>query len=507
MNYSDKYQFSIFYTTDLHGNLGNWNNNKSISNIANYILECKNDYIVLDNGDNLQGSPLNDIWINSDQKEKPLISEIFNKLNYKFINIGNHDFNYGLQTLINYTKHLNGTVLCANCLYNNELLFKPYEIITLKNGFKLGFIGLVTQYIPNWEKPENIKNITFLDAFETAKKYLEIIKNKVDLSIILYHGGYEADPVTGVLNSNTNENEGYKIAKHLNADILLCGHQHSFQQPIYINDTLTMLPGSHANCLGKINISFTKENNVISKHITAYNLLPSPNSSPLIDEISEKYVQKVKHINNQKLCHLTNGNLLIEDQFKARLNNHLLFSLMGDALKNYIDCDVFVMSLFNNSKGLEENVTYKNIVENFPYPNNFVVIEIKVSDLLKEMNHSASYFTLQNDNIVINNSFIYPKIEHYNYDVFYGLEYTILVSEKETKVESLKYHNKYLSEDETIKICLNNYRASGGGEYHNYPKAKVIKKYDISIQEIIKDYLLNNPELLIENKIKCKIIK
>ncbi|MCK7479238.1 MAG: hypothetical protein M0C28_19125, partial [Candidatus Moduliflexus flocculans] len=74
------------------------------------------------------------------------------------------------------------------------------------------------------EKPANIKGVTFEDAFVYLKRTVAEIRDRVDCVVILYHGGIEKDIATGLpIGPKASENEGYKIAKHAGADVILTG--------------------------------------------------------------------------------------------------------------------------------------------------------------------------------------------------------------------------------------------------------------------------------------------
>ena len=59
----------------------------------------------------------------------------------------------------------------------------PHVIHTMKNSVKVGLVGIVTDYINVWEKKENLVGIQVVDPFEAAKKALEDLQGKVDLTI------------------------------------------------------------------------------------------------------------------------------------------------------------------------------------------------------------------------------------------------------------------------------------------------------------------------------------
>ena len=49
---------------------------------------------------------------------------------------------------------------------------------------------------------------------------------QVDLTVCVYHGGFERDLTSGRVLSESTENIGYRICQELDFDILLTGHQH-----------------------------------------------------------------------------------------------------------------------------------------------------------------------------------------------------------------------------------------------------------------------------------------
>lgn len=100
-------------------------------------------------------------------------------------------------------------------------------MVRLRNGLRVGITGVTTHFVHLWEKPENLEGITVHEAFPATAAALEELKQEgVDLTICLYHGGFESDLETGELLFATGENQAYRICKELDFDMLLTGHQH-----------------------------------------------------------------------------------------------------------------------------------------------------------------------------------------------------------------------------------------------------------------------------------------
>ena len=102
----------------------------------------------------------------------------------------------------------------------------PYVIHALGNGLRVGIVGIVTDYVNVWERKENLAGICITDPFEAAKEALLHLKKEVDITLCIYHGGFECDLKTGERLQKTTESIGYRICKELDFDILLTGHQH-----------------------------------------------------------------------------------------------------------------------------------------------------------------------------------------------------------------------------------------------------------------------------------------
>ena len=56
---------------------------------------------------------------------------------------------------------------------------------------------MTTQYIPHWEQPATVKDLTFKSVVETAAEYVPKLREEADLVVVAYHGGFEKDLETG----------------------------------------------------------------------------------------------------------------------------------------------------------------------------------------------------------------------------------------------------------------------------------------------------------------------
>ncbi len=167
----DRVDLSIVATTDVHGNVFNWDyfrnqayaagSEQGLTRTSAAIDEIRAEkgaesVITLDNGDAIQGTPLTYYYgmgagradVLSGKATHPM-AEAFNAAAYDAQVVGNHEYNYGLDLLDAYQGQLNAPLLGANVINvaTGEPDLDPYTIIERTiDGKKvqIGVIGVVT---------------------------------------------------------------------------------------------------------------------------------------------------------------------------------------------------------------------------------------------------------------------------------------------------------------------------------------------------------------------------
>ena len=81
----------------------------------------------------------------------------------------------------------------------------------------------------------------------------------------------------------------------------------------------------------------------------------------------------------------------------------------------------------------------------------------------------------------------------YNYDMVDGVEYTIKVSnDVGHRITSLTKDGKEVSDTDEFTLCVNNYRATGGGNFNMLKDAPVVKEIPSSMVELLADYIMEH---------------
>lgn len=485
-------KLTLLVTTDVHGSVyAHSYADGSImeSGLSRFSSAVKSyrklgEVFVLDNGDILQGTPFLTV-ANRQTSEKHILSKVMNEIGYDYLNLGNHDFNYGYTLLDHYLNGINASCLTSNIRFNNDPLGNSQLVQTI-SGKTLALIGVCTDYIPHWEKPAHIKNIMFMDPVETVKVETHRLRNYADLIVVMYHGGLERDPKNGIPTERlTGENVGYQLAMIEGIDLLITGHQHRSFVSI-ISGTLVTQTASNAKEFAEITIEFGERKNIDAKIINLADY-PIDQTIELIGETIEKQTQEWL---DKPLGRLEGQLLKISDPFDARLHKHPLVSFINQIQLEVSGAQLSSSALSNDPLGFNPDVTYRDIVSNFIYPNTLVVKRIS-GVLLKEfLEKCAEYFSVKNDKIIVNPSFEEPKPQHSRYDMVDGIEYTIKVSNPiGERIIHLEYRGKQVSRDDTFTIVMNNYRAVGGGDFTMLPALETVAEINRDLTEILSEMI------------------
>jgi 2',3'-cyclic-nucleotide 2'-phosphodiesterase (5'-nucleotidase family) len=192
---------TLIYTNDLHAHVkpykvpwiadgkrdvGGW------ANITTMVKEEKQKSKAtwfFDAGDYFTGP-----YISSLTKGKAII-DIMNTMPFDAVTIGNHEFDHGWDNTLLQLSQAKFPIVQGNIFYqNSSKLFwdKPYTIIE-KEGVKIGVIGLHGVFAFNDTVSAATRvGIEARDEIKWLQSYLDELKGKVDLTVLLVHEGTPA---------------------------------------------------------------------------------------------------------------------------------------------------------------------------------------------------------------------------------------------------------------------------------------------------------------------------
>ena len=248
------YNIAIMGTNDIHGAFFpqkvNINNNiydyGGLIYMGNYITnlreEWRNRFIWLDSGDQFQGG------LESKISYGDIMTDFFNIMEINGSTIGNHEWDFKIDFLINRTSKAKFKYICSNIknITTNNNIFLPNQISTSilnVDKIKIGIIGLTTITTKITNK-KNVKDVEFLPYVNVIKeKSSELKKNGTDVIILLLHLGVECEIKKeiklklGLYNKDSKfdecrkNDELYELLSKFNDDnkyfdVIVSGHTH-----------------------------------------------------------------------------------------------------------------------------------------------------------------------------------------------------------------------------------------------------------------------------------------
>ena len=446
--------------------------------------------LVLDGGDSLQGTPLVQYYLaHADEFPHHPVAEAFNAMGCDYFTLGNHDFNFGYDALRAYLCAMDGVCLCANVQdLGGALPLLPETVHTLKNGLRIGITGIVTDYVNVWEQPQNLKKLRITEAFDAARAACARLRPICDICVCIYHGGFEEDLHTGAVLSGSGENLACRIARELDFDLLLTGHQHMPVESVRIGGTFAVQPPANAGRYLQVEAAVRDGGAEFSARLLPVGGIhreqPYRRLLPL-EQAAQRWL-------DEPVGHLEQA-IPPEEKLRAALHGSAVAALFNQVQLSHTGADISCTSLGNEPAGLAASVTMRAITAAYLFSNTLVVLEITEEILRALLERCASYFTLENGTPRVSDAFLAPKVEHYNYDFFAGISYQFdlrqPVGRRLTRLSRL---------DGTplgpgpLRLCTSNYRATGTGGYDALRICPVLWRGSVEMPELVAEYVRAN---------------
>lgn len=391
---------TLIYTNDLHAHVepykvpwiadgkrdvGGW------ANITTLVKEEKSKSKAtwfFDAGDYFTGP-----YISSLTKGKAII-DIMNTMPFDAVTIGNHEFDHGWDNTLLQLSQAKFPVVQGNIFYqNSSKLFwdKPYTIIE-KDGVKIGVIGLHGVFAFNDTVSAATRvGIEARDEIKWLQSYLDELKGKVDLTVLLVHEGTPArqSSMGGTDVRRALDKDIQTASQVKGLDILITGHAHvGTPEPIKVGNTLILSTDSGGIDVGKLVLDYTQPHQFTIKNFELKTLYadewkPDPQTKRVIDGWNKKLDEEVQQTVAQSPVELT----------RAYGESASLGNLAADALLAAAGKDTQLA--LTNSGGIRDEIpsgaiTMGSIISAFPFPNELATMDLTGKQLRALMEHSAS---------------------------------------------------------------------------------------------------------------------
>lgn len=488
----------ILGTSDLHGSVDNYDyftdsvptgsSERGLTKIATYVnnvLASNPNTILIDNGDTIQGNPLAYYFNMIDTSVTNPLAAAMNAMGYVSATVGNHEFNYGPTVFKKYQDDANYPLLSANVTGCADYTFEPYVIKDV-DGVQIGILGLTPPAVTHWERPENIVGCVFGDAMAAANTYVPIMKAAgADVIVVAAHTGLDETYGYG-----RDENFAKYLANEVpGIDVILAGHAHANVPGELINGVLVTEPYYWGRNISDIRITVSGSGSdwtVTTKSSTTPKM-QGVAEDPVIKGITQPYHDATVIYINTPIGTATAdfpGGFIarVQDGPMADLINYVQTEAAAEA---GFPVDASCAALFNdNAKLTAGPIKLKDAYAVYIYDNTLYVIEATGQMIKDEIEWTANYFNqyyYEPGGVTVNSA-----VRDYNYDLWSGIEYRIDVTKPVgSRVVELKLNGEYLDMEETYRVALNNYRATG-----KFPDATILYQSTTEVRELITNWIM-----------------
>jgi 2',3'-cyclic-nucleotide 2'-phosphodiesterase (5'-nucleotidase family) len=314
--------------------------------------------LVLDGGDMFQGTPASNLAFG-----RPVV-DYYNRMGYAAAALGNHEFDWGIDTLKARMRGAHYAILGANVRYSDgrDVPWIRDDTLVTRGKTKIGVIGFSTVVTPTTTRPANVVGLRFDDPAPIVSARAKSLRQRgADVIVVIAHAGAFCN------NTGTDDCHGEIIdfahALTEKVDAIVSGHTHSLVD-YAISGTPVVQARSSGRAVAVIDIPLSGGKPSGTAHEEVREVIDSAITPVVrIDALVKAATSKVAPFVNRKVAEVA-----------APLNRegeqYALGNLIADSQRQAGKGDIAIM----NNGGIRANLragtaTYGSLFEIQPFGN------------------------------------------------------------------------------------------------------------------------------------------
>ncbi len=542
-------RLTVMGTTDLHGNVVNWDyfknteyddpahNDIGLAKISTLVTAVRDRIaadryaprpLLLDAGDTIQGTPLAYHYA----KIQPItgghvhpMAAAMNEIGYDAAALGNHEFNYGLDILRTFQRQLDFPLLGANAQdWTTGLpLFPPYVLkrvqVPGEQPIMAGILGLTSPGIAIWDKAVVENKLKFGGIVEQAKVWVRRIRQAgADVVVVCAHSGMDLSSSYGDA-LPVPENASVMMAETVpGIDAVLVGHAHQEIPERLVTNTTTgeqvllSEPLKWGMRLSLIELDLQRIHGrwkVVDRHAQVLNANTVEADPKVVAVLRKDHDTVVEYVNSKiGTCRQAMSAATAPWEHTAALDfvNYVEGDAVAKGLAGTPQASLPVLAIaapFRRSAAIPAgDVSVRDVAGLYVFDNTLLAVTLTGAEVEEYLEFSAQYFKqvsgtgpFMPDQLTNAPTATAPNgTPDYNYDILGGftkpLTYKIDIAKPVgSRIVDLAYDGVPVAADQQFVVAVNNYRQAGSGNFPHISTAPVVYNRQVEIRQLMIDYV------------------
>ncbi len=442
--------------------------------LVNAIKDAKartNNYILVDGGDQFQGSLFYTYY------KGKMAAEMMNMLGYDGMTVGNHEFDDGPEVLAGFMGEINFPILMSNADVSAEPLLAgklAKSAVIERGGEKIGLIGLTTEDTDELASPG--ENVIFTDSVAAVQGEVDLLTAQgVNKIIVLSHSGYKVDQMVA---ENTT-----------GVDVIVGGHSNSLLSntsdraegpyPTMVKQTAIVQAYAYGKYLGELNVTFDDEGNV-----TAATGEPIVIDAAVVEDETTlariaELAQPLEELRSKVVAETAEP--IEGDRAVCRVQECPMGNLIADAMLARVK-DQGIDIAIQNSGGIRASidageVTMGEVLAVLPFQNTLSTFQVSGATLLEALENGASQIE------EVAGRFLQVS----------GMTYSVdPAAAPGSRISDVMVAGMPLDPAKTYGVVSNNYVRNGGDGFAMFKTAENAYDYGPDLADVTADFIAAN---------------
>lgn len=393
---------SLMHTTDLHGNVlptATYDGVRDVGGLARCASQIRQwrrrhpHSLLVDAGDVYQGTAAGYM------SRGRVMIDLFNKLGYDSWTMGNHEFDWGGEAVLDALGRSEMPVLTANLKLDGHAVgahpdanhpfanVRPWMIREL-DGFRIGLVGLITPGLPAWFHPTLLAGMEATDAAAAARRAVDEMKAEgVDAVVAVTHFGWRdhddhANPI----------HELVRVVPEI--DVVIAGHTHRLNEQLELGPALYTQANYFGIHCGRVDLVFDRASRkLVDCRTEVLEMDGSVDLDPLVLQTVAPVIERAETHLDEKVGELAQELTHDYDDGRVGLTHRFIgTALLHAARKRGIEAAAVFHGTFGQDPIPAGPLTHRDLWSIIPYENMLVKAELTHGQLAAILEESMSIF-------------------------------------------------------------------------------------------------------------------